>query len=142
MKYGNNFVAHSYFIDTETNTVLLRTSASCFRNKDENEKKLTGYLNRYLHYKEMLFFKQQGFDCLDLGGCGFLDQFMNKSPELQGIISFKGSFGGKIKYIFKYTHKKRKNFGFTNVNGHRLLWFFGFKVLSYKIHKGVKNELY
>ena len=127
-------IAHSYFIDTKTKTVLLRTSASCFRNKDKNEQKLTGYLNRYLHYQEIIFFKQLGFVCLDLGGCGFLDEFINKSPSLKGIISFKESFGGQIKYIYKYVRKTKtkKIFGFTEVGNHKILYFLGIKLLSYK----------
>ena len=104
-----------------------------------NDRKLTGCLNRYLHYQEMLFFKQQGFHWLDLGGCGFLDQFINHAPELQGIIGFKESFGGQIKYIYKYVPKTKKFFGFTKVNNHKMLWLFGIKVLSYKIHKGDKK---
>lgn len=95
-------IAHSYFIDATHNLVLLRTSGSEFRDKEQAYKKCVSNLNRYLHWQEILFFKYKGFDFYDFGGLGFLDEYESGTSQVQGIIKFKKSFGGEIKYVYRY----------------------------------------
>ena len=95
-------IAHSYFIDEKHNLVLLRTSGSEFRGKELEYKKHVSNLNRYLHWQEILYFKKKGFDYYDFGGLGFLEEYESGTSYVQGIIKFKKSFGGEIKYIYRY----------------------------------------
>lgn len=102
LKWNDIEIGHSFFIDRKHNTVLLRTSGSVFRGKDIQFRKYVSNLNRYLHWQEILHFKFEGFSYFDFGGLGFLEQYENPKSELQGIIKFKKSFGGEIKYIYRY----------------------------------------
>lgn len=53
-----------------------------------------------------MYFRDKGYHFYDFGGLGFLEQFNDDKSELNGIIKFNQSFGGKIQYIYKYEKLK------------------------------------
>lgn len=94
---GEKSVYHTYLVDDDI--VRLWHSASLYRNINTDEKqgrKLVGFANRYLHYVDMLYFKDNGKKSYDWGGSG-------KTPEVINITKFKQSFGGieQVDYEFK-----------------------------------------
>ncbi|SMO49220.1 hypothetical protein [Solitalea koreensis] len=90
---NHTLVAHSYITDQDLGIVRLYHSAS--KRLDETYENLTiGMANKLLHYKDMIFFKENGFKIYDFGG-----YYESTNKSLQGINRFKLSFGGE-----KVTH--------------------------------------
>lgn len=82
-------VFHSYIFDKD-NCRLLH-SCSVFRNIN-SDKNAVGRANKYLHYRDMCWFKKRGVRYYDWGGVHSFD-------EPNGIDKFKIAFGGdKIEY--------------------------------------------
>lgn len=79
-------VYHTYVMDGQR--VRLYQSASQFRTDESITTKIVGFANRYLHYQDMLFFKNMGKEQYDWGGAG-------KTGEVESITKFKESFGGE-----------------------------------------------
>lgn len=87
---GNKVVYHVYIMDDKRARLL--HSASLYRTEEESDSKtknLIGIANRYLHYKEMLYYRDKGIKEYDWGGAG-------RSEEVIRITEFKESFGGYI----------------------------------------------
>jgi Acetyltransferase (GNAT) domain len=72
-------------------TVRLAYSASCFRGMDSDYRSLVGRANRWLHWRDILYFREAGLERYDWGGI-FADE---STPERAGINRFKGMFGGQ-----------------------------------------------
>ena len=72
-------------------TVRLTYSASWFRGMDSDYRSLVGRANRWLHWRDMLCFKEAGVQYYDWGGV-FEDE---STPERTGINHFKRMFGGQ-----------------------------------------------
>ena len=70
--------------------VQVTNSASLFRGMNEEDRALVGRANRWLHWQNMLAFKDAGAHCYDWGGM-FADE---SSPEHAGVNRFKRGFGG------------------------------------------------
>lgn len=86
-------VMHSYLIDKNIGRVRLLHSVSHFNVLDDSKKRnLIGMLNRYLHFEDMKYFKEQGFNVYDLGGYAY----ETKSEKLLNINHFKDQFGGTL----------------------------------------------
>lgn len=68
-------------------------SASLFRESQNNEKRhYLGRANRYLHWRNMLYYKHQGYSQYDMGGW-----YSGKDNEsLLRVNQFKQEFGGKV----------------------------------------------
>lgn len=79
-------VYHTYILDKQR--VRLYQSASQFRTDESITTKIVGFANRYLHYQDMLFFKNMGKEQYDWGGAG-------KAEDVESITKFKESFGGE-----------------------------------------------
>lgn len=78
---------HSYI--TDDRRARLYHSASHYRElEDSSERALIGRANRYLHWRDILFFKHEGFSIYDFGG------LTPGSTVHQNIDDFKMSFGG------------------------------------------------
>jgi lipid II:glycine glycyltransferase (peptidoglycan interpeptide bridge formation enzyme) len=60
-------------------------------------KKLSGYLNRYLHWYAIKKFKSENFKIYDFGGIN-----LDRNSETYGITKFKLSFGGEIIKQYDY----------------------------------------
>ncbi|HDR6269333.1 hypothetical protein PDJ95_01775 [Bacillus cereus] len=89
---GNDLVYHAYLMD-ESRTRLLY-SASAFRNtEDKKERAMIGRANRFLHWKDILMFKEKGMKIYDWGG-------YSEAEEVRAIAKFKAGFGGEIEYSY------------------------------------------
>jgi hypothetical protein len=94
---GEVLIWHAY-IACQKRASLLYT-ASHFRRMEDAERALVSRANRWLHWQDMLTFKQQGFECYDWGGL-FEDE---SSPERAGINRFKCDFGGRREMTWNCT---------------------------------------
>lgn len=92
--YNNQAVVmHAYITDMQLKRVRLLYSASLYRNETDTQlRAVTGRANRLLHFNDMCFFKQQGFQIYDLGGYAL----GTNNQALLRINDFKDSFGGKL----------------------------------------------
>jgi lipid II:glycine glycyltransferase (peptidoglycan interpeptide bridge formation enzyme) len=90
---GEAVAYHVYVCDREGGRVRLTHSASTFRaSQDSKARNLIGRANRFLHFRDMLYFKRQGYARYDLGG-----YVVNASdPEVEQISRFKDGFGGEL----------------------------------------------
>lgn len=86
---GEALVWHAYL--TCGTAAWLEYTGSCFRDKDNDFRALVGRANRWLHWKEMLRFKEMGIERYDWGGL-FEDE---SAAERAGINQFKKDFGGQ-----------------------------------------------
>jgi len=86
---GEALVWHAHV--TFGNTAGLLYSGSYFRNKENDYRALVGRANRWLHWKDMLRFKEIGIKRYDWGGL-FEDESV---PEHAGVNNFKKDFGGQ-----------------------------------------------
>jgi CelD/BcsL family acetyltransferase involved in cellulose biosynthesis len=86
---GETLVWHAYL--TSGKAAWLQYTGSCFRDMDNDYRALVGRANRWLHWKEMLQFKEMGIKRYDWGGI-FEDESV---PENAGINKFKKDFGGQ-----------------------------------------------
>lgn len=88
---------HAYVIDS--NRARLLYSCSFFRIiKDNSKKALVGRANRYLHWCDIVYFKDIGLKIYDFGGLAL----NNKNNKTDNIDKFKKAFGGKIVTEYKY----------------------------------------
>jgi len=93
MYNGQDVVMHAYLRDNTLKRIRLLHSASLFRNEsDKQSRAVIGRANRLLHFKDMCFFKQQGFETYDLGGYAY----QTSDESLARINQFKDSFGGTL----------------------------------------------
>ncbi len=86
---GEKAIYHTHVYDS-TRARLLH-SASLYRLKSDEEgstKNVIGMANRFLHYREMLFFRDKGLTEYDWGGAG-------RGEDVINITEFKESFGGE-----------------------------------------------
>lgn len=92
--HGNvDLVMHCYLIDRDVSRVRLLRSASLHRLQSSSaDKSLIGRANRFLHYRDMLYFKGNGFRVYDLGGYAH----RTDDPVLRRINDFKDGFGGEL----------------------------------------------
>ncbi len=95
--FGNEIlVMHSYITSKEAKRTRLLNTASLFRYEDDAQKKnLTGRANRFLHYQDMVYFKNQGFYTYDFGGYAYKPEDIEK-VVFKRINEFKDSFGGEL----------------------------------------------
>ena len=87
-----------YLIDRESGIVRLLHSISTLYEEDSRERQSKiGWINRYLHWYTMLYFKAKSFKIFDWGG-----YTNNPNSPLAGIDKFKASFGGKKIKLYNY----------------------------------------
>jgi hypothetical protein len=97
---GHLFLSHA-FKDTRTlvwhaymthgQKIALLHSASLLRDVKNGDRALLARANRWLHWRDMLHFKEAGLRLYDWGGL-FADE---SNPARAGINSFKREFGGQ-----------------------------------------------
>ena len=78
-------VYHTYIVGEDF--ARSHQSASQFRTDEEVTSRIIGYGNRFLHYQDMIYFKNAGKKFYDWGGAG-------TSDEVASITEFKKAFGG------------------------------------------------
>lgn len=90
---GNNLVYHIYVSDGKNVQFLI--SCSDFRNNDLDMQKTIAMANKYLHWYDIVYFKDNGFEIYDWGGIFSFD-------EPTGIDKFKMAFGGRaVEHYFE-----------------------------------------
>jgi len=92
--HDETLVCHLCLIDKSKGRVRILNSGSNITS----ERALIGRANRFLHYQNMIHFKNLGFSEYDLGGYAF----NTKNSCLKGINFFKDSFGGKLIMEYHY----------------------------------------
>ena len=85
---GTLLAAHIVLADR--NRVRLLFSATTERGRKANNR-LIGQANRYLHWREILHYREQGVRLYDFGGVD-----LNRKSPLYSITQFKLSFGGRV----------------------------------------------
>src|SRR5882672_4781722 len=80
---GEELVWHAYVMCGQT--AWLQYTCSCFRNKGNDYRALIGRANRWLHWRQMLRFKEMGMTRYDWRGL-FDDESV---PEHAGVNRFK-----------------------------------------------------
>lgn len=94
---GEPLVWHAYVMCGKA--ARLQYSGSCFRNRQSDYRALVGRANRWLHWRDMLRFKELGLQRYDWGGL-FEDESL---PERAGINKFKKAFGGRQERTYDCT---------------------------------------
>lgn len=93
---GEILAAHTYLVDEELGIARLCHSASK-RFDEKYDSYLVGRANKFLTYKEIVFFKDKGYKLFDFGG------YSTTNQSLKGINDFKLSFGGHVVPCHNYT---------------------------------------
>lgn len=87
---GNALAMHANLLDPESHTALL--ILSCSQRLDAGvDKKMIGWGNRFLHYKDLEYLKSKGYTLYDWSGV-----CLDPNDERYSIGQFKLAFGGKI----------------------------------------------
>ena len=94
---GEALVWHAYVMSGKS--TWLQYTGSCFRDRENDYRALVGRANRWLHWKDMLKFKELGMVRYDWGGL-FEDE---SAPDRAGINEFKRTFGGRISRTYDCT---------------------------------------
>lgn len=94
------WVFHIHIVEKGSSARLLASISSC-RHGNKNNKTITGRLNRWLHYKEIEFFKNDGYKIYDFGGV----DLNNTTKETAQVAQFKKHFSKKI---MKYYYAENK----------------------------------
>lgn len=95
---GRVLAAHMYIADYSARYVMLYKSASARLHYPLPDANMIGKINKYLHYADMLHFKQLGILTYEFGGFDWNDP----SSPLHGINRFKQAFGGDIVEYNRY----------------------------------------
>ena len=89
---GLPLVHHVYIYDGVVARLLY--SISLHNSKEENSR-FIGFANRWLHYSDMIYFKNKGLSKYDWGG-------VSSDTNLRGITKFKSEFGGKVQDTYYF----------------------------------------
>jgi len=82
-------VTHIYIFDEHTISL-----SSSFHNIHFKEDKLRSEANKFLHWRDMVFFKAMGFKAYDFGGLNL--------QKLPGVSKFKMNFGGETVENYRF----------------------------------------
>ena len=91
-KDGDIYVIHSYICDKKLKKVRLLHSASFYESDYKKVRNLIGMANRFLHFEDIKYFKENGYEEYDFGGYAYNTQ----DKHLQNINAFKAAFGGVL----------------------------------------------
>jgi lipid II:glycine glycyltransferase (peptidoglycan interpeptide bridge formation enzyme) len=83
-------VATHVYIVNDTRVALLYS----FHNFEFKDNKMRGFANKFLHWKDILLFKEKGLALYDFGGID--------ADSLPGISDFKLGFGGETRSQYSY----------------------------------------
>lgn len=93
---GEDAIYHTYIHDEKR--ARLWHSASLYRllsDEDDSSRKIIGMGNRYLHFRDMIYFKEKGLTEYDWGGAG-------KGEDVASITKFKEAFGGLPEQSYEF----------------------------------------
>lgn len=91
IKQENTYIVTHVYLYDKNRIVLMHT----FHNLNYLDHQIRGYANKYLHWKDILLFKEMNLKIYDFGGID-----LEKVP---GISHFKLSYGGKTEEVNSYT---------------------------------------
>jgi hypothetical protein len=94
---GQVIAAHSYIMD-KGQSIARAFWSGTKRLESDTKSIISGRANKYLHFNDMLYFKEQGINIYDFGGYAKDTQ----NEELIGVNSFKLKFGGNIVPCYNY----------------------------------------
>ena len=87
-----------YIVDRDDGVIrLLHSISTLYENHEKEIENKIGWINRYLHWYTMLYFKERGFKTFDWGGYS-----NDPNSPLVGIDRFKASFGGEKIELYDY----------------------------------------
>jgi hypothetical protein len=95
-KYNKTILSlHGYIMNKETNMIIFGHSASHFRFLDEDtiiNRNFIGRANRFLHFQDMIYFKNLGFKIYNLSGY----KLNTTIVDLLNVNKFKDGFRGEL----------------------------------------------
>ena len=83
---------YHFYINDNEHTKLTISCSELWTADSQIDKNMIGYANKWLHWKDFLYFKEIGVESYDWGGVTWNEEDQGK---LEGINKFKASFGGK-----------------------------------------------
>jgi lipid II:glycine glycyltransferase (peptidoglycan interpeptide bridge formation enzyme) len=92
---GEILSMYRYMLDNNSKTVYCIDGSSDYELVEKNsliDRNFIGRANRFLHYQDMLYFKERGFTTYDLGGYGVDTQ----NYAILAINEFKDGFRGEL----------------------------------------------
>ena len=111
---GENEVFHAYLGDG-VNCVLMYSASPLWNDNEKDKAKQIGMMNKYLHWRDIVYFKKNGYRVYEWGG-------ISNPEQPNGIDKFKMEFGGKIVqynnyiipktplgYLYTYLVRRRNN---------------------------------
>ena len=87
-------MSHVYVVDPSIGRVRMIRSASLFRDLDKPKQAVVGRANRFLHFQDMIHFRNEGLHQYDFGGYHLPSEQV--SQDLRQVSDFKASFGGRL----------------------------------------------
>ncbi|MCM1234434.1 MAG: hypothetical protein NC489_30400 [Ruminococcus flavefaciens] len=87
-------VFHAYLAD-EKSAILMYSASTLNGDMKKEDRNMIGWMNKYLHWYDMLWFKEHGYKRYEWGGISSRDKH-------DGISQFKMGFGGEMKMYYNY----------------------------------------
>jgi hypothetical protein len=91
-KDGVITAVHSYLVDFQTKKIRFLHGGTQ-RFSENIDRNMIARSNKYLHFRDMMLFKEKGYLIYDWGGIAY----QTEDKGLKGINKFKESFGGDLK---------------------------------------------
>lgn len=85
---GDNEVFHAYLHDNDS-CVLMYSASPLWGKNNKDKANEIGRMNKYLHWKDIQYFKNNGFSRYEWGG-------ITDPDKPNGIDKFKMEFGGRV----------------------------------------------
>ena len=95
---GAVLVQHAY-VAARARSYMLYSASVLAQSADSSARNLVGRANRYLHWHDIRFFRDRGYDLYDFGG---LD-VTGRSEKTSRIAHFKRGFGGEVRPVYSST---------------------------------------
>lgn len=92
--FPDDVVYHAYLADGE-NTVLMYSASPLWNDGEKERANSIGRMNKFLHWQDMLLFKDKGYANYEWGG-------ISSPDEPNGIDKFKMEFGGEVVFFYNY----------------------------------------
>ena len=91
----SELVVYHLYLSDEKNTILVYSASPVWENPDKEKVNAIGRMNKLLHWKDIVYFKTNGYSRLEWGG-------ITDPVNPNGIDKFKMEFGGEIACYVNY----------------------------------------
>ena len=95
---GRKLASHAYSL-TEGKASMIHSCSGRFEFGNNQERNRIGRANRFLHWNDILYFKEQNYQIYDFVGISFDD---DEDEAMKNISDFKKGFGGREVIEYKY----------------------------------------